>query len=227
MRVPHYRHGARASGARQIVFEESLTLKRTLLISLLALVPAVLMPLTAAAGKIAPERKHATEGEQPNYKYEVFAGFGYTSLNQVNNSRSGLMGADLSLTRDWGKYFGITADGAYYKYAYKTGNPGTPLVDRVLLGPVIHAQLLGRTGIFVHALLGGEHTGGESMTPNISFAGGVGGGLEYSLGKHLAVRAYGDYIASSFSLAGNSSSLGYSPHEHWNSSAAFGVVYKF
>jgi hypothetical protein len=184
------------------------------------------MPL-AAAGKIAPERKPAVEGDQPTYKYEVFAGFGYTGLNQLNNSRSGLMGVNLSVTRDWGKYFGITADGAYYKYAIKTGNPGSPLVESVLLGPVIHAPLYERTGIFAHALLGGEHTGGESMTPTISFAGGMGGGLEYRLSKHLAVRASGDYIASSFSVSGNSSRLGYSPHKTWSPRAAFGVVYKF
>jgi hypothetical protein len=226
MRVPHYRQGARWSGAPQLDIEESLTLKRTLLLSLLAVVPVALMPL-AAAGKIAPDRKPATEGDQPSYKYEVFAGFGYTGLNQVNNSRSGLMGVNLSVTRDWGKYFGITADGAYYKYAIKTGNPGTPSVDTVLFGPVIHAELLGRTSMFVHALLGGAHTGGESMTPNISFAGGMGGGLEYRLSKHLAVRASGDYIASSFSVSGNSPSLGYSPHKVWNPHAAFGVVYKF
>jgi len=210
----------------QLGIEESLTLKRTLLFTILAVVPAVLMPL-AAAGKIIPERKPAVEGDQPTYKYEVYAGFGYTSLNQVNNSRSGLMGAKLSLTRDWGKYFGITADGAYYKYAYKSGNPGTPSVVTVLLGPVIHAQLYENVGIFVHGLMGGAHTDGESMTPDISFAGGVGGGMEYRLSKHFAVRASGDYIASSFSLIGNSSNLGYSPHKHWNSSASAGVVYKF
>ena len=226
MKVPHYRHGARASGAPQFVIEESLKLKRKLLLTILAVVPVVLMPL-AAAGKIAPERKRAVEGDQPTYKYEVFAGFGYTGLNQLNNSRSGLMGVNLSVTRDWGKYFGITADGSYYKYAIKTGNPGHPVVESVLVGPVVHAELYGRTSIFVHALLGGEHTGGESMTPNISFAGGVGGGVEYRLSKHLAMRASGDYIAASFSVSGNSSSLGYSPHKTWNPRAAFGVVYKF
>ena len=226
MRVPHYRYGTRLSGVPQLGFEESLTLKRKLLLTILAVVPAVLMPL-AAAGKIIPERKPAVEGDQPTYKYEVYAGFGYTSLNQVNNSRSGLMGGKLSLTRDWGKYFGITADGSYYKYAIKSGNPGTPSVTTVLLGPVIHAQLYERVGIFVNGLMGGAHTGGESMTPNISFAGGMGGGVEYRLSKHLAMRASGDYIAASFSVSGNSSSLGYSPHKTWNPRAAFGVVYKF
>jgi len=184
------------------------------------------MPL-AAAGKIAPDRKPAIEGDQPSYKYEVFAGFGYTGLNQVNNSRSGLMGVNLSVTRDWVRYFGVTADGAFYNYATSAGNPGTPSVDMVLVGPVLHADLIGPVSGFFHVLLGGAHTGGESMTPNISFAGGIGGGLEYRLSKHLAVRASGDYIAASFSVSGNSSRLGYSPHRTWNPRAAFGVVYKF
>jgi hypothetical protein len=80
---------------------------------------------------------------------------------------------------------------------------------------------------FVHVLLGGEHTGGESMTPNVAFAGGFGGGLVYNLSKHLALRASGDRIASSFSLRNNSPALGYSPHEHWNARGEFGVVYRF
>ena len=202
-------------------------MKRTLLLAILAVVPAALTPL-AATSQVAPIRgpRSADQGE-PSYKYEVFAGYGYTSLNQVNQSRSGLQGANLSITRDWGKYFGVTADGAYYRYALVSGNSGTPSVDAVLFGPVIHANLYGKFSGFAHALLGGEHTGGERQTPNISFAGGVGGGLEYSLGGRLSLRASGDDIASSFSLTGNSPALGYSPHLRWNSRAAFGVVYRF
>jgi len=196
-------------------------LKRKLLFSILALVPATFLPL-AATGQVSP-----TERPEPSYKYEVFAGYGYTSLNQVNQSRSGLQGVEASVTRDWGKYFGLTADGAYYKYPLKSGNPGTPSVDAVLFGPVIHAPLYGRISAFVRVLIGGEHSGGESQTPNISFAGGFGGGMEYSLGKRLSLRASGDDILSSFSLIGNTKALGYSPHERANGRASFGVVYRF
>jgi hypothetical protein len=202
-------------------------LKRTLLLSILAAIPAALMPL-AAAGQVAPVRgPRSASLEGPSYKYEVFAGYGYTSLNQVNQSRSGLQGGNISVTRNWGKYFGVTADGAYYKYPLVTGNPGDPSVDAVLFGPVVHAQLYGKISGFAHGLLGGEHSGGEKQTPNISFAGGGGGGLEYRLGPRLSLRASGDDIASSFSLINNSKALGYSPHLHWNSRAAFGVVYRF
>ena len=205
-------------------------MKRKLSLSILAGVAAALMPL-AATSQIAPERQKHAETVEATYKWEAFAGYGYTSLNQVNQSRYGLQGVDLSVTRDWGRYFGLTADGAYYSYPISSpvvaGSTLKPTVDTVLFGPVFHAQLYGKYSGFARVLLGGEHTGGESQTPNISFAGGVGGGAEYQLTQHFSLRASGDYIAASFSVTGNSSALGYSSHKTWNPHASFGVVYKF
>ena len=201
-------------------------MNRKLLLSILAVVPAAFMPL-AATSQIAPDRPARAEQAEPSYKYELFAGYGYTSLNQVNQSRYGLQGVNLSITRDWGKYFGLTADGAFYSHPLSSGNPGNPSVDVVLLGPVLHANLFKNIDGFFHVLLGGEHTGGESQTPNISFAGGAGAGMEYRLSPHFALRASGDDIASSFSLINNTPALAYSPHMRRNSRAAFGVVYKF
>jgi hypothetical protein len=64
------------------------------------------------------------------------------------------------------------------------------------------------------------------MTPNISFAGGAGGGLEYKLSPHFALRASGDDIASSFSVTGNTTGAN-SPNMRRNSRGTIGVVYKF
>jgi len=199
-------------------------LKRKFLLSILAVVPALFLPL-AATSQIAPDRPAAAERAEPSYKWEVSAGYGYTSLNQVNQSRYGLQGVNATITRDFGKYFGVTADGAYYSMPVASGNPGSPSVDLFLAGPVIHANLYGRFDLFVHALLGGAHTGGESATPNISFAGGMGGGLEYKLSPHFALRASGDDIASAF--VEDPTKLGYSAHERWNSRATLGVAFKF
>jgi hypothetical protein len=200
-------------------------LKRTLLLSFLAVIPAALMPL-AATCQVTPTAGSApAERVEPTYKYEAFAGYGYTSLNQVNQSRNGLQGVNLAITRNWGKYFGLTADGGFYKFTYDSKNPGTPTVSTVLFGPVLHAPLYGRVDGFFHVLLGGEHTAGESMTPKVSFAGGVGVGMDYRLSQRIALRASGDDIASSFVQDPNH--LGYSPHKRWNSRAALGVVYKF
>ncbi len=196
------------------------------MISTLAAIPAILMPLAATA-QIAPDRGTRTQRAEPTYKYEIYAGYAYTSLNQVNQSRHGLQGVDINVTRDWGRYFGLTLDGAYFPTSLGTGNPGKPVVESVMAGPVLHAPLYGRVNGYARALLGGEHTGGEGMTPKVSFAGGPGIGLEYVLSPHLVIRAEGDDIASSFSLTNNSPQLGYSPHERWNARATFGVAYRF
>jgi hypothetical protein len=192
------------------------------------MIPAALMPLVATSQVSSSRGSHSSDtDEQPSYKYEAYAGYGYTSLNQVNQSRSGLQGVDLGVTRDFGRYFGITADGAYYRYALEAVNPGDPSVYSVLFGPEFHAELYGRYSGFVHALIGFEHTGGESETPNLSFAGGAGGGVEYKVNSRFSVRASGDDIAASFSATNNSPGLGYSPHRTRDARATVGVVYRF
>ena len=207
-------------------------MKRKLLLSILAIVPAAFLPL-AATSQLIHSRHSEAPAEKPvtSHKYEVFAGYGYTSLNQVNQSRYGLQGVNVSVTRDWGRFFGLTADGAYYKYSLEQGNPGNPSVDMFLMGPVLHAPLFGRMDGFLRVLLGGAHTGGENATPDISFAGGIGAGMDYKLTPHFALRASGDDILSSFSANANSSVCGTgsncTAHRRGNSRAAFGLVYKF
>jgi opacity protein-like surface antigen len=211
------------------VIEESFKLKRKLLLSVLAMVSAALMPL-AATGQVAPPRgSRSADSGTPTYKYSVYAGLGYTSLNQVNLSRSGLFGAEVYATRNFGRYFGVVAEGDYYKYPYAhpvvENSTITPSVASVLFGPELHAVLYGRYGGFIHGLIGGEHTGGESQQPNISFSGGVGGGAEYTLTPRLSVRASGDYIGQSFTVA--QPAAGDSAHRTWNPRASIGVMYRF
>jgi len=204
-------------------------LKRKFLLSMLAAIPAVLLPLSAAC-QVAP-------AAEPSYKYSAFAGFGYTSLNQVNHSRYGLMGVQLGVTRELGKYVGLLAEGSDYQFdnhattasnsAANNSNPGDPSVDTVLFGPVFHGPLYGPVDGFVDILIGGEHTGGEKMTPKVSFAGGFGGGLTYKLNKRFSLRASGERIESSFSVTNNSAALGDSAHKHWNARGGIGVVYRF
>lgn len=206
-------------------------MKRMLSVSILAVISAALLPL-AATSQVSPTRgHHATDTGDRTFKYEVYAGYAYTSLNQVNQSRYGLQGINVSVTRDWGKYFGVTAEGDFFKFPFSNpvvlGSNAKPSVESVLAGPVIHAALYGKFSGFAHVLLGGEHTAGESETPNISFAGGPGGGLEYSLSPRLSLRASGDLIGASFSLTGNTAELGNSPHRTWDSRASIGAVYRF
>ena len=195
------------------------------------MIPAALMPLAATCQISKAPRAASTDETTRTFKYEAFVGYGYTSLNQVNQSRYGLSGVTASVTRDWGRYFGVTAEGGYYRYPFSTpeiaNSTLVPTVESVLFGPVVHANIYGKFDGFVHGLLGGEHTGGTSQTPNISFAGGFGGGLDYALTPRFSLRASGDIIGASFSLVGNSAQLGNSPHKTWDSRASFGVLYHF
>ena len=212
--------------------EESFKLKRTSLLSILVMIPAALLPLAAVSQVSSSDSaSRSTDETERTFKYQVYAGYAYTSLNQVNQSRYGLQGFNVSVTRNFGRYLGLTAEGDYYLAGLGSpevvGSNIKPKVESVLLGPEMHANLYGHFGGFVHGLMGGEHTGGESQTPKISFAGGVGGGMDYTINPRLSVRASGDYIGASFSLTGNSAQLGYSPHRTWDSRASIGMVYHF
>ena len=199
-------------------------MKRKFLLAVLAAVSAIFVPL-AATSQVAPDRPARPEKAGPSYKWKAFAGFGYTNLNQVEQSENGLMGVNVAVTRNFGKYFGLTADGGYYAYTYNRANPGNPKVDMVLLGPEFHGNLTDHLEAFVHVLLGGEHTSGGSTIPKVSLAGGAGGGLEYKLSQRFGMRLSGDDIASSF--VQDPGHLGYSPHLRRNARVGFGVVYKF
>jgi hypothetical protein len=194
------------------------------------MVPAALMPLAATSQIIKPP-KATTEGGEAVYKYQAYAGYAYTSLNQVNGSRYGLQGASLSVTRNFGKYFGLTAEGDAYEVPLGSpvvqtqGNTVTPSEEAVFFGPEIHAEIYGRYSGFVHGLLGGEHIGGYGQSPNISFAGGAGGGMEYTVTPRFAVRASGDDILSSFTVI--NPYPGDSPHRTRSSRASIGIVYRF
>ncbi len=196
-----------------------------------ALTVAALMPL-AAACQVDQESQESESAKPakpaPTYKYEAAVGYGYTSINQVNLARHGLQGGDAALTRDWGRHFGLTLEGAYFKAPLGSsggGNPGNPSVYSILAGPEFHLLIWGPITGYVHALLGVEHTGGENMNPSTSFAGGGGGGAEWALGQHFAIRAQGDDIAAAFSLI--NPQPGYSSHRTRSSRAMFGVVYRF
>ena len=203
-------------------------MKRTFLFLLLAAAPAVLAP-PRAIGQVNREAAPGPAQAAP-YKYEVFAGLAYSRIRQVPVSFSGLVGGKISVARDWGKYFQLMGSVDYYKLG--TGhaglpNPGDPSIYTFLVGPALHATLYENLSGVVFGEVGGEHTGGEHMTPSISFAGGFGGGLAYSLGRNWAVQLTGDRVAASFSLPNNTPQLANSTNRTWNVRGTFGVVYRF
>ncbi len=185
----------------------------------------MLLPL-AAAGQAPPPVPVSAP------KYEAYLGFGYTTLNQVNQSRFGLMGVQGALTRDWGKYFGLRGSGDYFKWPAGSGtginaNPGNPSVYTAMVAPEVHFPLFQKLSGGVFGELGLEHTGGEQMIPATSFAGGIGGELTYDLNRRFALRFSGDRLLASFSLRNNSNQLSNSTHMTSNSRGFIGLVYRF
>jgi len=217
-------------------------LKSKFLFLVLAVVAAMMMPLTATS-QVAPDKPAHAEATDVLPKYEVFVGAGYTSLNNVNQSRNGQFGVNVKVTRDWGKYFGVFADGGVYKFPYDATNPGNPTVDMLLFGPVLHAHLLGPIGVFGHVLLGMEQISGTPITtglpsgtpsqpyatPSVSFAAGLGGGLEYKIKPRIFISFAGDDVRSAITadLPSSCANMGCSNHASRNSRAELGVVYKF
>jgi hypothetical protein len=201
-----------------------------LLLSILAVISAAFLPLAATSQFFHHRGAERPEQSETSSKYEIYAGLGYTSLNQVNQSRYGLEGVDLSVTRDFGKHFGLIAEGAAYSATLQSGNPGnpgSPTVDAVLFGPVVRANLFKHFDGFFRVLMGGEHTGGEHSRPNIAFARGVGIGMERQLSPHIAVRASGDDIATAFVAGTPALPKEYSAHTRYNAHASIGAVYRF
>ena len=212
-------------------FEECYPLKRTLLLTLLAVISAFTFSVTAFGQVDREPRGPTSENVDTDLKWEAYAGFAYTSLNQDTRSRYGLVGIKAGVTRDFGRYFGLTAEGSYYKFALfgssSNPNPGDPRLTSWLAGPTLHADVYGKFSGFIHGLLGVEHSGGENQIPATSFAGGFGGGMEYKLSTRLSLRATGDDIAGSFSPINNTPALGYSAHLSWNPQASLSAVYHF
>jgi hypothetical protein len=184
-----------------------------------------------ASGQVEATIKKAAADTDVDYKWEANVGFAYTSLNNVTRSRYGIVGIKAGVTRDFGRYYGLTAEGSYYRYALFSSagnpNPGDPSLYSALAGPVIHADIYGKFSGFLHGLIGVEHSGGESQIPSTSFAGGFGGGMEYKVSPRLSLRATGDDIGASFSPVNNTPALGYSAHRSFNPQASFSAVYHF
>ena len=198
-------------------------LKSKLALWILGIIPALFLPI-AAIGQVAPERT-PSEPTGPTYKYQAFLGWGYTSTNMVNQSRSGVMGVDYSVNRNLGEHFALTFAGGHYAWDVTATNVPKFSVNQYLGGVEIHAQLFGKVNGFTHVLLGGESIGGVSIQPGVSLAGGPGLGMDYALNPRWAVRAYGDIIGSSFTLQPYQS--GYSAHRTWSARGGLGVVYHF
>ena len=180
---------------------------------------ALFLPLSLAAQVAKPTL--SAEANSSFQRYGLFGGFAYSGANQVKGS-SALLGFNVGGEIKLKPWFGATADFGQYD---ASSGLAKPTVTTFLAGPEFYIPSDKLTGI-VHVMFGGAHTGlSTAISPDVSFATAVGGGIEYSLSDRWSIRATGDAIYSSFVQA--AASTGASPHMRINPRASFGVGYHF
>jgi peptidoglycan-associated lipoprotein len=209
---------------------------RTCLLSIFIIVCSTSM-LVAQIGGARPA------GSEIATRAIVFGGYSY-----LRNASNGFNGWEGQGTFNFTRNLGVTADisGASltpFGFSVLGVSAGTfQHLNNYLLGPTVTANV-GRSSVFAHALFGEARSslgagvslpviGGisSSLTGASAFAMAFGGGIDFGLSRHLAIRAAQvDYIRTQFSATdalttGLSSSLG----NHQNSSRySTGIVLRF
>ena len=184
--------------------------------------------LSISAGAQTSASSSGGDETQKQSRYDIFAGAAGTSQNQIVHAHGLLVGFEIGVTRNWGKYFGLNVQGASFMTSTSSQNTAgglSPNYSQFLAGPELHAQIYERVSGNVHVLLGGSHTGGTGITgtPNVAFSTGFGAGLDYRVTQHFSLRLNGDRVGTSF--VQTTSGSGNSPHPYSNVQAALGVVY--
>lgn len=126
----------------------------------------------------------AAPGKAQDYpKAEVFGGYQYVRLNPGGTSCQGIGGSATGNINNW---LGAVGDFGYCKV---TGLPSGISAHAVnyLFGPRVTYRSYGSLTPFAHVLFGGQHFGGTGGTAN-SFAMALGGGADYKMTEHVALR---------------------------------------
>jgi opacity protein-like surface antigen len=116
-------------------------------------------------------------------KAEVFGGYQYIRLNPGGSNCQGVGGSGAGNISNW---LGVVGDFGYCKV---TGLPSGTSAHAVnyMFGPRVTYRSYGALTPYAHVLFGGQHLGFTGGTSN-SFAMGLGGGADYKLTEHVALR---------------------------------------
>jgi len=196
----------------------------------LAVLALCLVTSMAARGQKAAAADASGDAPEQQRPYHLYAGVAETSQNQLVHAHGFLLGYQIALTRDFGKYFAVTAEGASFMHSLSSNNFAesgySPNVAQILAGPEIHSPLFGHLAGSLHILAGGSHTGGGGIVhgnPGVSFAYGYGAGLEYTLSPHWSIRLSGDDIHASFVQGAPENT----PHAYSDAQSSIGLSYRF
>lgn len=200
----------------------------------------VIFGLWAAGAQAQSGNQPGTARSRDYYRGEAYFGISYARLSlQGFDTRQHSVGWGASVTRNFNRHFGVTADfGGQY-------NPQCPENDlncfvellrateirsysshQFMVGPRVNIPGERFSG-FVHALFGGVRTHASVLTlatgvkreisPGPRFAMGFGGGMDWNLSDRFAVRLFQvDYIP-----------VKENPQWRHNMRLQFGVVLRF
>jgi Outer membrane protein beta-barrel domain len=150
-------------------------------------------------------------------KAEVFAGYQWTNVGPGNGAdRVNMNGWNGQLSGYFNKSVGITAD---FSGAYKSESGATLHLHSYMFGPTFRVPNEKVTP-YVHALFGATRLSGSALqfsAAENAFAYALGGGVDVSTGKKVAIRlGQFDYVGSHFESQ-NQNNFRYSA----------GIVFKF
>jgi opacity protein-like surface antigen len=142
---------------------------------------------------------------QSNGKFEIFGGYSYfdgsyTAEGVFPNNPSGW---NVAVTDKLNRWVGITAD--FSGYSQSDGIGDSAKTFNFLFGPTA-SLTFHRLTPFAHFLLGDSHvspSGFRFLDSNNSFAYVAGGGLDYEVIKHAAVRVQIDELHNGFTTFDN------------------------
>lgn len=161
---------------------------------------------------------------------EIFGGYSYLSKDFSLASPNGVSGWDASATFKMQRYFGVVADFSGFRPSYTFGVCPACVSSRstaytFLFGPQISIPLH-RITPFGRFLLGDAHLSpsdsGVVFNSNTSFTVAAGGGFDFSLTRHFALRGQADWLRVGFTSRDDQI---HNPHNV--ARAATGLVFRF
>ena len=143
---------------------------------------------------------------QSTNRVEIFGGYSYFDGSYTGEGvfPNHPQGWNASVTGKLNRWVGVTADFSGYSQSDGVGDSANAY--NFLFGPTASITFH-RLTPFAHFLLGDSHvnpsSGFKVLTSNNSFAFAVGGGLDYAVVKHIAVRAQVDLLHNGFTTNDN------------------------
>jgi opacity protein-like surface antigen len=141
--------------------------------------------------------------ESERDRVEVFAGYSYVRANPATAGTKGfsLNGGSASIGYNINNWLSGVADFGGYNDSNILGSGVNGTLATYLFGPRVSYRRFSRVTPFGEVLFGGAHFGSNVFSANSqnAFAMSLGGGLDYRVSSHLAVRAAKvDYLLTRF-----------------------------